>query len=168
MGTALYPGNLILVQGGGQWESRLIRAAQRVQYRGDRAEFAAWTHVALITEHDGRIIEATSRGVHENWAFNYDRWMPVAVPASSEARSAMVAYARAAVAGHERYGWAQIVSIGLTLALGASISLCPPGTAICSQLVAMALQAGGVPLPWLSLATVMPADLAAHFGVSAL
>ncbi len=162
------PGDYMLVSAG-VWKdgrrgpvplvSRMIQWGQRLRFRGERSVYAYWNHAVWVST--GCLIEALGRGVT---ASPYEKYRDVdfhLVHSNLNVveRSDAEGFVRYELRVHARYGFATIVSIGLSLLTGLKFSFGVPGTVICSGLVAAAL---GAPQWREDPSHVMPADLAEY------
>lgn len=164
------PGDIILTHTSQGFFGKLIRFGQRLRYRGEDAPFAWFNHAALVVSKDGDLVEALGKGIIRTHARRYDTnyYAYVDTGLTRGEREKAVQYAERVVDLHTKYGWAQIVSISLSLLLGSKVQLGASGQNICSGFVASALQTGGY---WfekdeavVTPAFVTPADLAHAFG----
>lgn len=161
------PGDIVLVHAG-HVSSRLIRWGQRLRFRGERAHYAHWNHVAVITGYHGELIEALFTGVKEGNLSRYANVDHVVCSAVEHGcdRVQMLAFCESVARARWRYDYAEIVSVVLTLLTGSKWVFGRVGSAICSGLAAEALTRAGVIWPrppgWM-----LPADIAEHFKVAA-
>jgi uncharacterized protein YycO len=157
------PGDFILTHGKA-WTSKMIRFGQRLRIHGGDRAYTHWNHAAIITGSDGSIIEALGGGVARR---NITAYEPaevhlIRIDASDEDRAEAVAFAESCVG--LPYGFATIVSIGISLLTGGKLTFAFDGQHICSGLVARAMER----TPAIFNRTpshVMPADLAKYYGV---
>ena len=159
------PGDFILAHGK-SFFSGLIRIGQRLRFRGADRPFAWWSHAAIIVGPDGALIEALGPGVQRA---NLTKYQPteyhlvsIAASVSGDDRREAVAFAEWCI-GLE-YGWLTIVSIALGLLMGGKFTFGFDGQAICSGLVARALERTRVIFNR-TPSHIMPADLAKYFDV---
>jgi len=159
------PGDFILTKGA-KWQNRLIRFGQALRHRGRNRQYIRWTHAALITSYDGELIEAVGAGVRRGHLSAYKateyRIVRLGPLATVNDRLQMVKYAKWCL--KEEYGYSIIFSIGVSLLTGGKFRFGFDGQAICSGLVARALERTGVILDK-SPSHIMPADLAKYFKV---
>jgi hypothetical protein len=159
----------IVLTSGAHWTSRMIRFGQRLRFRGERAKFAHWNHVALVLDAEGNIGEALSQGVVRTNLSKYEGtdYHLVRVQCSAEDREQIGAFAKAVLDSPKRtsYGWLTIVSLFFTLGFGSTIMIGKIGTAICSGFASEALVRTSAILPR-PPAYMMPADVAEYFSVS--
>jgi uncharacterized protein YycO len=166
IGADYEPGDFILTHGNA-CVSRAIRWGQMLWFWGRKSKYAWWNHAALIVSKEGDIIEAVGHGVMRNKLDHYalTEYTVVRVHddlASSEDRAEVVRYAEWALG--QKYGYLTAVSIGLNLLFGGKFSFFIEGQAICSGLVARALERTKVIFDR-SPSHIMPADLAFYFDV---
>ncbi|HET7488676.1 MAG TPA: hypothetical protein VFJ85_12160 [Acidimicrobiales bacterium] len=156
-------GDFVLTHGDA-WTSRLIRFGQRLRIRGDDRKFTYWNHAALVVSEGGELVEALGSGVQRTHVDRYDsaECHLVRIGASAEDRKQAVAFAEWAVG--EDYGFGTLVSIAWGLITGGKFTFGFDGQAICSGLVAMAMERTGAIFNR-TPTHVMPADLAKYYGV---
>lgn len=118
--------------------SRIIQLGQWLQYKGRLKPYTYWTHVAIAVD-DKSIIEASVHGIRVNTidAFK-DHNFVYDIGASDGDRARVVAFARSCVG--ETYGWADIITIALSILTNGSVIIGLDGTEICSSLAARALE----------------------------
>jgi hypothetical protein len=154
----------VLVRGT-SWRSTIISAYQRLTTRGRARRCASWSHVALVAGTDGRIVEAGTAGVvlRRLDKFREHDYHYVAVRATREQRSQAVRYAVSRVGSP----YANLALVGLFVSVLTAGRLRWPGSRydLCGSLVAGALTCAGERFE-LPPSEMMPADLAAHFGVA--
>lgn len=104
--------------------SKMIAFGQRRRMRGPRAKYAHWSHAALVVSTDGDLIEALSGGVERSNISKYAGVQHVVIHTtdSDEVRARVLRFAEHAVG--RRYGWLEIVSLGLYFAT-ASVPFVP-------------------------------------------
>lgn len=160
----LTPGDFILTHRK-SFPSAVIAFGQALRFRGARRPFARWTHAALIVSPDGDLIEALGGGVERTHISRYldVEYHVVRVDASNSEREHVVAYAQAMADRHEAYDWWEIASLGLQLLTSGRFTLTVENHAICSGLIATALERTGAIFPRMA-ASMMPADLAFYYG----
>lgn len=159
------PGDFIVTHGDAL-VSKLIRFGQRLRIHGDDVRFTWANHAALVVSPDGDLIEALGRGVTRSPASKYwPRELHLIRTGASEAdRDEAVAFAEWCLANRQRYGWATIASIAVTLLVGGKLTFAVDGTEICSGLVARAQERTGVVFSR-DPSHIMPAELAKYYGV---
>jgi len=147
--------------------ARLISFAQKRRFRGADAQYAHWSHCALVVGADGELVESESTGVTRSPVSKYKadeyhlvRLGPQFVP---QARERAVRYARAQVG--QPFGYLALFGSALYLVFGWPVGFSRDRHVICSGLVTLALQKGGL-VPDLNPALVLPADLAKLFGAN--
>ncbi len=167
--TEYLAGDFILTHGDA-WTSKLIRFGQRLRIHGDDRKYTHWNHAALIVSDSGDLIEALGTGVTTT---HISKYRPrelhlVRIDASAADRQQAVDFARwaAGLAGvpRQRYGFLTIASIAYTLLTGGKFTFAVEGEAICSGLVARAMERTGA-LFNRTPTHVMPADLAKYYDV---
>jgi uncharacterized protein YycO len=168
--VAFEAGDFILTHGDA-WTSRLIRFGQGLRIHGDDRKYTHWNHAAIIVSGSGDLIEALGRGVSRTHLDTYrdSEYHLVRITASAEDREQAVAFAEWAAGspegdGRQRYGYLTIVSIAYTLATGGMFTFGIDGQAICSGLVARAMERVGAIFNR-SPTHIMPADLAKYYQV---
>ncbi len=159
------PGDFILTQGT-KWQSKLIRWGQSLRHRGKNRKYIKWTHAALIASRDGDLIEAAGKGVRRSHLSKYKdveyRIVCLGDLATERDREKVVKYAEWCLG--EEYGLTIIFSVGISLLMGGKFKFGFDGQAICSGLVARALERTGAIFDK-SPSHIMPADLAKYFKV---
>jgi hypothetical protein len=162
-------GDFILTHGNA-WTSKLIRFGQGLRIHGADRKYTHWNHAALIVSDSGDLVEALGAGVMQT---DISKYTPkelhlVRIGASAEDRKQVVDFARWAAglsnAPRQRYGFITVVSIAYTLLTGGKFTFAIEGEAICSGLVARAMERTGV-LFNRTPTHVMPADLAKYYDV---
>ena len=145
--------------------SRLISVGEKRRFRGADAQYAHWTHCALIVDGDGTVVEAESTGVRRSPISRYKASEYHLVRLGGElppdGRERAVAYANAQVG--QAFGYLALVGAAIYLLTGWPLRLMRRNHQICSALVVRALQAGGL-LADFDPSTTLPADLAKNFG----
>jgi hypothetical protein len=120
----------------------------------------------LITSYDGELIEAVGAGVRRGHLSEYKeaeyRIVRLGPLATVNDRLQMVRYAEWCL--KEEYGYSIIFSIGVSLLTGGKFRFGFDGQAICSGLVARALERTSVIFDK-SPSHILPADLAKYFKV---
>jgi hypothetical protein len=146
--------------------ARLISQAQKRRFRGADAPYAHWSHIALIIDANGALVEAEIAGVRQNPISTYRareyHLVRLGAEFSRQGRALAVAYARAQVG--QGFGFLEMFGAGLYLLFGWPVRLIRRGHEICSGLVVRALQAGGL-VPELDPLLTLPADLAKLYDV---
>jgi uncharacterized protein YycO len=167
---AFEPGDFVLTHGDA-WTSRLIRFGQRLRIHGADRKYTHWNHAAVIVSDDGELIEAIGRGVSRTplSAYRDAEYHLVRIGAGGEDRRQAVAFADWAAGGatgdeRQRYGFLTIASIAYTLVTGGKFTFGIDGQAICSGLVARAMERTGAIFNRTST-HIMPADLAKYYDV---
>lgn len=149
---------------GDAWTSKLIRFGQRLRIHGDDRKYTHWNHAAIISAEDGTIIEALGRGVCEGHISKYTAKEVHLVRISAEPGDREQAVDFATWSLKQRYGWLTIASIAISLLTGGKFAFAFEGQAICSGLVARALERTGAIFNR-TPTHIMPADLAKYFDV---
>lgn len=164
------PGDFILTHGNA-WTSRLIRFGQRLRIHGEDRKYTHWNHAAIVTSDDGALIEALGRGVSRTHLSKYREaeYHLVRIGAGVQDREQAVEFAEWAAggpggAGRQRYGFLTIASIAYTLLTGGKFTFGIEGQAICSGLVARAMERTGAIFNR-TPTHIMPADLAKYYTV---
>lgn len=159
------PGDFILTQGH-EWHNRVIRWGQSLRYRGRYRNFIKWTHAALIVSRAGDLIEAVGSGVRRSNLRAYReveyRLVRLGEIATAHDREKVIRFAEWCLG--EEYGYTTIASIGVSLLMGGKFKFGFDGQAICSGLVARALERTGAIFDK-DPSHIMPADLARYFKV---
>ena len=145
--------------------ARLISFAQKRRFRGADAQYAHWSHCAVVVGADGELVESESTGVTRSPVSKYKadeyhlvRLGPQFVP---QARDRTVRYATAQVG--QPFGYLALLGSALYLMFDLPVAFSRDRHVICSGLVTSALQKGGL-VQDLNAALVLPADLAKVFG----
>ena len=159
------PGDFILTHGQ-SFFSGLIRFGQRLRFWGSDRPFAWWNHAAIIVSPTGDLIEALGPGVLRTHISKYRpveyHLVSISGMVSGNDRDEVVAFAEWCL--DLQYAWMTIVSIALSLLTGAKFSFGFDGQAICSGLVARALERTNAIFNR-TPSHIMPADLAKYFDV---
>lgn len=165
------PGDFALTHGEGQ-ESKVIRWAQRIRFRGADRTYAYYNHALLFSGTDGEIIEAQPSGVMVRNISHYTAKQYTVVRVSEIAderdREQMVALARASVG--EKFAWITMLSTGVHILTGGRFAFSMIGTTLCSGLVARCLEKCDLIQDrgyCYDANQMMPADLAKLFDVKA-
>jgi uncharacterized protein YycO len=167
--TRYSAGDFILTHGDA-WTSKLIRFGQSLRIHGTDRKYTHWNHAALIASDSGDLIEALGAGVTQTHISKYrpKELHLVRIGASAEDHKQAVDLARWAAGlsdgPQQRYGFITIVSITYTLLTGGKFTFAIDGEAICSGLVARAMERTGAIFNR-TPTHVMPADLAKYYDV---
>lgn len=167
--TDFQAGDFVLTHGDA-WTSKLIRFGQRLRIHGADRRFTHWNHAAILVSDEGALIEALGRGVSRTHLSKYREaeYHLVRIGASPQDRDQARAFADwAAGPGDgegQRYGFLTIVSIAYTLLTGGRFTFAIDGQAICSGLVARAMERTGAIFNR-TPTHIMPADLAKYYEV---
>ncbi|HEX6351055.1 MAG TPA: hypothetical protein VF160_16885 [Candidatus Dormibacteraeota bacterium] len=163
--TEFEPGDFILTHRDGPIP-RLIRAGQRLRYRGADRPYAHWSHAALIADKDGAIVEAEASGVRRDNLSRYKETeyhvVHLGQTASERDRRQAVAFAERLVG--QAFGFGEMLAISLSLLSSRRLSFTRKSHLICSVLVARALERTDAVFE-LDPGAMLPADLAKHYGV---
>jgi hypothetical protein len=163
---------------------RAIRFGARIRYHGWRYALRSlgaaivrrrfdespddpcWGNHVAVYVGNGQLIEALASGLTLSPVGNYPAgtFRVLALNATDGQRDDAVAFARAELAKHPRYGWLSIASIVVQLVTPTKLDLSWDGTMICSAFAARVWEHAGKTLPILSPGTTMPADLAFYAG----
>jgi uncharacterized protein YycO len=159
------PGDFILTHGDAFF-SYLIRLGQKLRFWGPDRKYTWWNHAALIVSPEGDLVEALGAGVSRTHLSNYSpkefHLISVDGIADTHDRKQAVNFAEWCVG--MPYGWMNIVSIALSLITGGKFTFGFDGQAICSGLVARALERTNAIFNR-TPSHIMPADLAKYFNV---
>ena len=159
------PGDFILTHGSSLF-SHLIRFGQRLRFWGRDRPFAWWNHAAMIVSNEGDLIEALGPGVQRSHIKKYQpteyHLVSIAAIVSGNDRAEAVAFATWCLG--LKYGYVTIVSIALSLLTGGKFTFGFDGQAICSGLVARALERTQAIFNR-TPSHIVPADLAKYFAV---
>lgn len=168
--SAFEPGDFILTHGDA-WTSKLIRLGQRLRIHGDDRKYTYWNHAAIVVSTEGALVEALGRGVVRTHLDKYrePEYHLVRIAANGQDREQAVSFAEWAAgdpdgAGREGYGFVTIASIAYTLLTGGKFTFGIDGQAICSGLVARAMERTGAIFNR-TPTHIMPADLAKYYDV---
>lgn len=163
-------GDFVLTHGNA-WTSKLIRFGQRLRIHGADRKYTRWNHAAIIVSDSGDLIEALGRGVSRTHLSKYlqAEYHLIRICASAEDRKQAVSFAEWAAGGPnsegcQRYGYVTIASIGYTLLTAGKLTFGIDGEAICSGLVARAMERTGAIFNR-TPTHIMPADLAKYYAV---
>ncbi|SRR5260221_3352795 len=119
-----------------------------------------WNHSALIVDSKGSIIELVEGGIkkHKLSKYQHQEVFLVKVEFNDPDRKEILDYAYEMLRRHQKYGFAQIVSITFKIITKSRLIIKLDGTQICSEFVANALARGGV--VWdTDTSLVSPADI---------
>jgi uncharacterized protein YycO len=159
------PGDFILTHGA-SFFSYLIRFGQGLRFWGADRKFTWWNHAAMIVSSTGDLVEALGAGVSRS---HLDKYAPTEFHLVSiegitneHDREQAVRFAEWCVG--MPYDWVNIVSIALSLITGGKFTFGFDGHAICSGLVARALERTNAIFNR-TPSHIMPADLAKYFNV---
>jgi uncharacterized protein YycO len=163
--TEFEPGDFILTHRRGPIP-RLIRAGQRLRFRGADRPYAHWSHSAIIVAADGAIVEAEASGVKRDHLSRYKaveyHLVRLGDTAGARDRAQAVRFAERLVG--DAFGFGEMIAVSINILSGRRLSLTRKSHMICSALVARALERTDAifePDP----AGMLPADLAKHYGV---
>lgn len=163
--TEFEPGDFILTHRH-QVDAWFITQAQARRFKGSDAQYAHWSHAALIVGRDGALVEAKKEGVVRSpiSIYHSDEYhlVRLGLDFRSDWRSKAVAYAEGRVG--QPFGYLDIAGASLDLLFGLRLRWVRRNHEMCSSLVVAALQRGGL-LEGLDPATTLPADLAKTFDV---
>jgi hypothetical protein len=169
------PGDIILTHST-FLSGKIIRFGQRLRWRGDRRWAAYWNHAALVvaaptkafnaknsaveTLNSGQIVEALGRGVERNELSKYDdtEYSVIHTELAGEDVLQVLHFAESVLTEKTRYGYLELLSLGLSLLTPPWVQFGTPGTMICSGFVAAALTRAGV-IWQVDPAYVMPAHI---------
>ena len=144
----------------------LISLGQKRRFSGPDSVYAHWTHMALIVDRDGTIVEAEALGAVRSPISKYlaTEFHLVRLGAELDApgRQRAVAYANAQVG--VAFGYLALAGVSIYLLTGRPVRLMRRNHQTCSELVVRALQAGGL-LKDADAALTLPADIAKRFAV---
>jgi uncharacterized protein YycO len=144
----------------------LISQAEKRRFRGADAEYAHWSHAAMVVASDGSLVEAEVMGVVRSPISRYrdDEYHLVRLGAEfqPDSRERSVGYAVKQVG--QAFGFLAMVGASVYLLCGLPLRLMRRNHQICSGLVVHALQEGGM-LRDLDAGLALPADLAKAFDV---
>ena len=160
------PGDFILTHGKGVF-SFLIRFGQGLRFRGEDKHYGRWNHAAMIVSEQGELIEAVGAGVLKTNISRYSgtEYHLVRLGSLGNPRDRLQVVEFAKWSLGQRYGWLAIVSIAVSLLTGGKFTFGYDGQAICSGLVARALERTSAIFDR-TPSHVMPADLARYFKVT--
>ena len=145
---------------------RLIRAGQRLRFRGPDRPFAHWSHCALIVSADGAIVESEASGVRRDHISRYKaaEYHLVRLGETANARDRRQAVRFAENLVGDAFGFGEMVAASINILSGRRMSFTRKSHMICSALVARALERTDVIFE-MEPAGMLPADLAKHYGV---
>ena len=145
----------------------LISLAQKLRFKGPDAEYAHWSHCAMIVDEGGSLVEAESTGVTRSPISRYtdDEFHLVRLGSefSAEGRKRAVDYTNAQVG--QGFGYLAAFGAMMFLLTGLPLRLMRGNHQICSGLVVRALQKGGL-LKGADPDLMLPADLAKIYKVA--
>ena len=143
----------------------LITLAQKRRFKGPDAIYAHWSHAASVVDRNGSLVEAESTGVRLSPISKYTEreyhLVRLGEHFSSEGRARAVDFAMSQVG--QGFGYLDLFGAVLYLMFGWPLRLVRRNHQICSGLVVLVLQKGGM-VPELDPALTLPADLAKLFG----
>ncbi len=159
------PGDFLLIHGE-CWISALVYSLQRLRFRGEDRRYNYWSHVALVANARGRIIEVVPGGVvarsvekYRSWDYHY-----VHVNAFEPDRRDAVSFAESCVG--QPYSVAGLLGLCLAVLTRGLVPLADRGQQSCAALVVRALaRETGAIFPR-TPPDMMPADLAKHYGIT--
>lgn len=159
------PGDFILTKGN-EWHNKIIRWGQSLRHYGRNRRYIQWTHAAIIISRDGGLIEAVGNGVRRSHLREYQnveyRIVRLGTLATPKDREKVINFAEWCLG--EEYGYSIIASIVLSLFTGGKFRFGFDGQAICSGLLARALERTSAIFDK-EPSHIMPADLAKYFKV---
>jgi hypothetical protein len=125
-----------------------------------------YNHAALVLNEHGDLAEALGGGVKRTHISKYrdDDYTYVVTDITPSDQAQVLAFAENVLASRTKYGFVTFVGLGLYCVTGGKLCIQKAGTAICSGFVSDALTRAGFIWPRPPFA-MMPADLAAYFGV---
>jgi hypothetical protein len=163
-------GDFILTHGDA-WTSKLIRFGQALRIHGSDRKYTHWDHAAFVRSETGDLVEALGAGVLCTHISKYRlaEYHVVCIGASPEDRQQAVEFAEWAAGAtdagpRQRYGFLTIASIAYSLLSGGKFTFGFEGQAICSGLVARAMERTGAIFNR-TPTHIMPADLAKYYDV---
>lgn len=148
------PGDLGAAHGTA-FTDRLIQTGQRIH--GDA--FWKWNHVFVVVDDSGGTIEAGGHGLAPGNVINHPSALRLPVP-TGVCRNDVVKYAQAKLALGVKYGYVDVVLMGVDCLTHARLSW--GSNMICSQFGAECWIAGGFAGWSLDPADMMPADVVAQ------
>ena len=158
-------GDFILTHGK-SWTSWLIRFGQGLRFWGADRRYTWWSHAAMIVAADGALVEALGAGVTRTHISKYRpaeyHLVSISEIVAPADRNEAVAFAEWSVG--MPYGYVNIISIAISLLTGGKFTFGFDGQAICSGLVARALERTKAIFNR-TPSHIMPADLAMYFQV---
>jgi hypothetical protein len=159
------PGDILLTRGH-SWFGRLIRFGQGLRIHGQDRQYTWCSHAALVVGEAGELVEVGSKGARRADASKYQRqdYAVVHTGVDTDDLKQMLAFAEWVLESRPRYGYATIVSIGLTVLTGSKFAFFVSGEFICSGFVARAMERAGAIFSRDSV-HISPADLAKYYGV---
>lgn len=163
--TNPWPGDFLLIRGH-WWISRVIHGGQRFRFRNaEDRKYAHWSHVALVTNMRGRIIEANDKGVVVRHVEHYRalEYHYVRINASGPQRREAARFAESCVG--EPYARLGFMALGLSVLTDGRFGVRDRGQQLCGALVARALARTDAVFDR-HPAEMTPADLAKHYRVT--
>ncbi len=160
-----WPGDFLLICGQ-RWISPVIHGFQLLRFpRAADRKYAHWSHVALVTDCSGRLIEARDKGVVARHVDGYRalEYHYVRIHATGRQRRQAVDFAESCVG--QPYAKLEFLALGVSLLTGGWISLGDRGQQLCGALVARALARTDAVFDRPPV-DMTPADLAKYYGVS--
>jgi hypothetical protein len=160
-----WPGDFLLIRGH-WWISTVIQRGQRFRFsRAEDRRYAHWSHVALVTDLRGRLVEANDKGVVARHVDQYRalEYHYVHITASGPQRRLAVDFAESCVG--QPYATLGFLALGVSVLTGGRISLGDRGQQLCGALVARALARADAVFDR-HPADMTPADLARHYRVT--
>lgn len=159
------PGDFVLTHRKA-FPSFMIALGQRIRFRKGRKPFAHWSHAALIVGYHGELIEALAPGLVCDNLSRYKgvEYHYVTTDLDERDRERVRRYGVTMARRHTLYDYLEIVSLGLQLLTGATVTFTTGSHTICSGFVATALERTDA-IFTRAANTMLPADLAEYYGV---
>jgi hypothetical protein len=160
----LRAGDFLLVRTRGV-AARLIGPVQALRFRGEADRpFRHWTHTALVTASNGRLVEVVEDGVRAQSIRKYDgvEYHYVRLEATEAVRAAAVTFAESCVG--QPYARGAFLALIIFAFTGWRPPVVPGASHHCVSLVAEALQRMAQRFDRHPIA-MMPGDLAKHYGI---
>lgn len=157
-------GDFLLVRTRGR-NARLIAPFQALRFRGEAERpYRYWTHAALVTAPNGRLVEVVEIGVRAQSIRKYDgvEYHYVRLDATDAGRTAAVAFAESCVG--QPYALRAFLALAVFAATGWRPPVARGASHHCVSLVAEALQRMAQRFDRVPLA-MMPGDLAKHYSI---
>jgi hypothetical protein len=138
----------------------MIRLGQALRYKGEFRKYAHWNHAGIFVDDNGQVVEALNNGVvtRQISAYRAEEYTVVYLDMTDEDRTQVANIAKQWVGA--KYGWLNIVNIGMRIVFGGKLSYSRADEKICSGLVAYCLTAAGYTWRGYDVNRMMPADLA--------